>query len=56
MFVAVRKVAGRKNVEIPVFVEVRDFGPRCSIYREKETLMKIVVAVILQDPDAMVRL
>src|ERR1700682_6303175 len=56
MFVEISKIAGDQNIETTVIVEIGDFGPGCSIHREKIALAKIVLPIILQNPDSMVGL
>ena len=50
------KIAGRQNIEIAVLVKISDFCPGCSVHRKKVAFVKIVLPIIFQDPDSMVRL
>src|SRR6266576_4196584 len=52
----VGKIARGEDIEVTISVEIRDYRLGRSIHGEKVALGKIVVAIILQDPDAVVRL
>src|SRR5213078_1985173 len=52
----VGKIARGQDIEVTISVEIRDYRLGRSIHGEKVALGKIVVAIILQDPDAVVRL
>ena len=50
------KIAARQNIEITVPVKVGHDRLGRSIHREEVAFDEIILAVVFQDPDAMVRL
>src|SRR2546427_10329175 len=56
MSYGVGKIARGQDIEVTIPVEIRDCRLGRSIHGEKVALGKIVVTIIFQDPDAVVRL
>ena len=56
MSCGIRKIAGDQNIEIAILVKISHLCPGSAVHGEKVPFDKIVLAVIFQDPDSVVRL
>src|ERR671920_395322 len=52
----VGKIARHEDIEITVLVEIGDFGAGSSVQGEEEAFAEVIPAIVLQDPNSVIRL